>query len=126
MGRTNWRWYLAVLLCLATVCAEQAAKESRSGLAGEVLDTDCGSLQKARIMLVDLKSLQTQTTESAEDGTFAFPAVKPGGYAVIVTVSGPCYEPQIRQMTVTEGKVSRVRVVVAVAEKCGPGQEGGK
>jgi hypothetical protein len=77
-------------------------------------------------MLIDLKSLQTQTTESGEFGAFLFANLKPGDYAVIVAGRGTCFESQVRQVRITEGKVTRIRVPLPIDEKCGPGSEAGK
>jgi hypothetical protein len=120
MRGSSWLCSLIALLCAASICAPQAAKSSGAGLAGEVIDYSCASLEKARILLVDLKSLQMQTTESGEFGAFGFPNLKPGDYTVIVAGMGPCIVPQIRQVKITEGKVTRLRVVMPLDEKCGP------
>jgi hypothetical protein len=109
---------LILSLFAASVCTPQTVEESGTGLAGEVLGMGCSSF-KAKILLINLRSLETQTTESSREfGAFAFPDLKPGDYAVIVGGIPPCIPARVRQVKITEGKVTRLRIPLLPDENC--------
>ena len=104
----------------------QTSVRSSTELTGLVTDPTGASLPKARVLLVDLKSLKTTTMEIGADGVFAFPKTKSGEYAVIVV--GPsskdsaCWQPAIRQIHITEGVAANLRVPLLLDfKRCGPG-----
>jgi hypothetical protein len=118
MRGSTWLCGLIALLFAASIGAAQAVKDSGTGLAGEVVTLGCSSVLNARVLLVDLKSLQTQTTESGEFGAFSFRDLKPGDYAVIVTGPSACFEPHVLEVRVTQGKIERFLVFLPLDVAC--------
>jgi len=113
---------LLVLIAALGVCASQTGGGTE--LVGVVTDPTGASLPKARVMLIDLQSLETQRVEVPADGKFAFRKLKPGDYAVVVV--GPtgrwapkCWQPAIRQIAVTNAGSSSIRVPLLLdVNKC--------
>jgi hypothetical protein len=121
MRGNGWLCFLMVLPCMAAACVAQGAKGSGTGVVGVVMDPTCASLPRARILLVNTRSFQTQTSEAAGDGAFAFPSLPPGDYAVIVAGSSDphdvCWRPEVREIKVEEGKPASILVVLRLDDK---------
>ena len=90
-----------VALLALVVVGSVAARQQPSLISGVVTDASGASLRKARILLVDLSSFETQKAEVGLDGTFEF-QVKPGDYALTAGTpkDAPCWKPPIRQVAV--------------------------
>jgi len=115
MRGNPWIWFV---LLVSTTCAGQEAKPQRGGLVGSVQQMTCNTFPLARILLVNMRSLETQTTKAGEDGKFAFTDLKPGDYMIIVTGTSDkydtCWEPQSRQVTIAAGKPRIVQFTLTI------------
>jgi hypothetical protein len=119
-----------VLFLASTSMAQElktsdASRTHEAGLRGVVTDATGASLPKARVLVVNLRSLQTQIAEVPEDGGFTFPNLKPGDYAVIV--AGPvdsasaCWQSAVRQIKIAEGVAATIRVPLLLDNRKCPG-----
>jgi len=114
---------LVLLFCAVGSSIAQTNNGSGAALSGVVTDATGASLPKARVVLIDLASLQTQSSEVPGDGRFAFRNLKPGEYALIV--AGPasphsaCWQPAVRQIRVRGAATEEVRVPLLLDnERC--------
>ena len=89
-------------------------------LAGVVTDSAGASLPKARVLLVDLATLDTQKTQVGLNGAFHFD-LKAGDYAVITAgpLDTPCWKPAVRQVHTGDGENSSMRIpLILDTKKC--------
>ena len=116
---------VVIILCAATACSGQATGDSRSELSGIVTDAGGSSLPLARVLVVNLSSLETQTVEVQEDERFTFRNLEPGDYAVIVAgptgPHEPCWQSAVRQIRIEKNTHANLRVPVLLDNKRCPG-----
>ena len=120
--------YLArtALFLLSTLVGASSQNLPVSGtqLAGVVTDPTGATLPDARVLVINLQTLDTQRTVVGGDGKFMFPEKIPGEYAVIVVgsdkpYSPPCWKPAIRQVRVVSGTATDIRIPLLMdLEKC--------
>src|ERR1700690_329343 len=105
---------VVMILCAAMACSGQATGDSRSELSGIVTDPTGASLPLARVVVVNLSSLKTQTAEMREDGRFTFRDLEPGDYAVIVAGPAgprePCWQSAVRRIRIEKNTPANLRV----------------
>jgi hypothetical protein len=119
--------HVVAVLVAASYASLSRTKESPDvDLSGVITDANSSSLPRARVLLVDLASLQTQAVEVREDGKFAFRDLKPGDYAVIAV--GPawgggsvCWIPAIRQIRIENRAKDDLRILLLLDNKRCPG-----
>jgi hypothetical protein len=93
-------------------------------VSGVVTDPTGATLPRARVMLVDLKTFKTQTTEVGADGKFLFPDLIPGDFALIVAGPGDpraaCWKPAVRQLDTRKNAAKDLRIPLLLDnERCG-------
>ena len=92
MRRQHWvTWMLAACVCLMTAHAA-SAQSGTATLQGKVIDAQKMALPGANVTLANPATGFSRTVQSDASGTFAFPSVPPGTYAM--TVEG--FEPSAR------------------------------
>ena len=99
MGTKRNLGVILMLLCVVFVATAPAAEVS-----GIVTDVTGATLVGARIMLVDLTSLETKTAEIRENGKFDFNDLSAGEYALLVVSPKHthCFKTVIKQFTVAK------------------------
>jgi hypothetical protein len=111
------------LLLFVINAASQNSSTALSIVSGTVTDPTGATLPLARVMLVNLKTLQTQTVEVREDGKFRFPDRTPGEFALIVAGPGDphaaCWKPSIRQLDTRKTPTLDLRITLSLdLERC--------
>lgn len=116
---------LLLCVCLSGVCWPQSSSVSSAQLTGMVVDPGGATLPRARVLLLNLKSLQSETATVPIDGKFAFRNLQPGDYVVVVVGSSdpyePCWIPVIKQMTIKKNVPAELRAQLFLDQKCGKG-----
>ena len=67
-----FRFVAMLVVCAVGMCAAQTPKGPGSDLLGVVTDATGASLPKARLLLVNLVTLETKSAEALADGRFIF------------------------------------------------------
>ena len=118
-----FRFVAMLVVCAVGMCAAQTPKGPGSDLLGVVTDATGASLPKARLLLVNLVTLETKSAEALADGRFIFHNLGPAEYAVII--AGPlsshpaCWQSAIRQMKIAGAGAANLRVPLLLDnEKC--------
>ena len=113
------------MLLLTAIGLAQNSSVANGKLTGVVVDPGGATLPKARVMLVNLKSLGTQTVVVPLDGKFSFENLRQGDYAVIVVGPsdpyGACWSPAIRQVTLNAERPIDLRIQILLDTRCGKG-----
>ncbi len=123
MLRERWLLCVVVFFCVLASCASQTVKGSGTELVGVVTDPAGATLPKARVMLIDLSSLETRKLEVPASGSFEFNGLQPREYAVVVvgpaSPYSPCWMPAVRQIRITAGEPTKIRVPLLLDnERC--------
>ena len=124
MQRHGCFQYVAMLVvCAVGMCAAQTPKGAGSDLLGVVTDATGASLPRARILLINLATLETESAEALADGGFIFHNLKSAEYAVVI--AGPlsshsaCWQSAIRQIKIAGTGAANLRVPLLLDnEKC--------
>ena len=80
-------WLIAACMCLMTAPLA-AAQSGTATLQGKVIDTQKMALPGANVTLANPATGFSRTMQSDASGTFAFPGVPPGTYALTVEMQG--------------------------------------
>ncbi len=79
-------WRVALLLLLSAITA--GAQEFRGSLTGRVTDPTGAALPGAAVSLRNVDTNVTANATTNEDGSYSFPLIAPGKYALTVTQQG--------------------------------------
>ncbi len=109
------------LLLMLVLCVGFAG--SQDSLRGVVTDATGASVPKARILLVNLHSLDTWRSEVPANGTFAFSNLEAGEYVVVVAgpsdPHAPCWKATIRQVQIDKQSAPDLQLRLMLdATKC--------
>ncbi len=110
----------SVILLVFTLLGSTTGQVAHMRLTGVITDSTGASLSGARVLLVDLATLDTQKIQVGLDGGFQFD-VKPGDYAVIAAAPSdtPCWKPAVRQVRTADGAGVPMRIpLILDTEKC--------
>src|SRR6266404_2524632 len=84
MKRSHFVFALMILLALILGIANNAAAQNTATLSGVVTDPQGGSVNEAKITLTSKSTGAVRTTNSGEDGRYAFVLLSPGTYKMSV------------------------------------------
>jgi hypothetical protein len=88
MRRQHWvTWLAAAIMCLMTARGADA-QSGTSTLQGKVVDAQKMALPGASVTIANSATGLSRTTQSDSSGTFTFPGVPPGDYALTVEMQG--------------------------------------
>ncbi|HKA37770.1 MAG TPA: carboxypeptidase regulatory-like domain-containing protein [Thermoanaerobaculia bacterium] len=105
---------LAALLFAAIPAGRLAAQSSTGSMSGVIVDSSGGGVPGAAVSLRSADTGAVRTTTSGANGSFTFPYLIPGNYAVTAELSG--FSPaKIANVTVTVGGDATVRMVLEPA-----------
>jgi len=80
MKRSHFVFALLILLVLILGIANNAAAQNTATLSGVITDPQGGSVNEAKITLTSKSTGAVRTTNSGEDGRYAFVLLSPGTY----------------------------------------------
>jgi hypothetical protein len=116
---------MSFLMIMVLTCAAQSSDRSKGMITGVVTDPGGASLSKARVLLVDLRSLQNETVVTGADGRFAFHSLQPGDYALIVAgstdPSEACWRPAMREVKIETDVSTSLQVPLLLDNQRCPG-----
>src|SRR6266446_2352160 len=84
MKRSHFVFALLILLALILGIANNAAAQNTATLSGVITDPQGGSVNEAKITLTSKSTGAARTTNSGEDGRYAFVLLSPGTYKMSV------------------------------------------
>lgn len=85
--KTIRRSLVAVVLIMA-VCALAVAQESRGSITGKITDPNGAVVSTATVTIENLGTGVSDTTTTNDEGSYNFPLVQPGKYALTIAAPG--------------------------------------
>jgi len=108
-----------LLLCFSIIGNSQVRETT---LQGKVVDASGAIVSGARLLLVNLDTLEEQRTVVKMDGKFAFQQMPPGDYVIIAAspTDVPCFRPVMERVRLEADTTRTLRLVMILnAAKCG-------
>ncbi len=113
------RWLVLVSICLSVGAISRGQEAGGSGVSGEVVDQQGGTIQNATVILLNSAAVRSQETKTDQSGVFAFHNLSPGAYVVNVERSG--FSSLQKSVTLVAGqREAHLSIEMKVA---GPGQQ---
>ena len=77
-----------ILACATVFCAAKASAQGMGTISGTVADPSGASVPSAVVTLTQVRTGQTTTVPTQQDGLYVFPSVEPADYKLDVTAQG--------------------------------------
>jgi Carboxypeptidase regulatory-like domain len=107
------------LLCFPALGNSQLRDTS---LQGQVVDASGAGVPGARLLIVNLNTLEEQRAVVKPDGKFTFQQMSPGDYVVIAATpsDAPCFRPAMERVRLETDTTRKLRLVmIANPGACG-------
>jgi hypothetical protein len=88
MSTKTIRRSLVAALFVIAMCAVAIAQESRGSITGRVLDPNGAVVAGATVTVQNLATSVSDTTTTNQEGSYSFPLLKPGKYAITIAGTG--------------------------------------
>jgi len=112
---------LLFLLCFPAMGNSQLRD---TALQGQVVDASGSGVPGARLLIVNLNTLEEQRAVVKPDGKFTFQQMSPGDYVVIAATptDAPCFRPAMERVRLETDTTRKLRLVmIANPGACGGG-----
>ena len=113
---------LLFLLCFPAMGNSQLRD---TALQGQVVDASGSGVPGARLLIVNLNTLEEQRVVVKPDGKFTFQQMSPGDYVVIAATptDAPCFRPAMERVRLETDTTRKLHLVmIANPGACGGGQ----
>jgi|SRR5208283_1868495 len=100
-----------LLLCFPSTGNSQIRDTT---LQGQIVDASGASMPGARLLVINLETLDEQRAVVKANGKFMFPQMPPGDYALIAAspVETPCFRPVVERVRLETDTTRTVRLVM--------------
>ena len=116
------QYVFLLLLCFPTKGNSQIRDTT---LQGQIVDASGVPMPGARLLVINLDTLDEQRAVIKANGKFMFPQMPPGDYALIAAspVETPCFRPVVERVRLETDTTRNVRLVmIANPGACGASQ----
>ncbi len=116
------QYVFLLLLCFPTIGNSQIRDTT---LQGQIVDASGAPMPGARLLVINLDTLDEQRAVIKANGKFMFPQMPPGDYALIAAspVDTPCFRPVVERVKLEADTTRTVRLVmIANPGACGATQ----